>query len=71
MVMSENTFENLSDRELQVLCLLASGKKTCDIASGLSLSPSTVATYRSRALLKLNLRNSADLARFAAEHRLI
>lgn len=61
----------LSDRELQVLLLLAKGALTREVAHSLSLSMSTVETYRSRILRKLNLRTNADLARFSIKRGLI
>jgi DNA-binding NarL/FixJ family response regulator len=63
--------EILSDREYQVLCLLASGKGIKQIAGELSLSPPTVATYRARVLEKLNLSSTVDLVRYALEHGLV
>jgi two-component system invasion response regulator UvrY len=63
--------ESLSDRELQVLCLIAKGRKTKEIAEELCLSIKTVNTYRSRILGKLHLRNSADLTRFAIKNSLV
>lgn len=63
--------ELLSDREYQVLCLLASGKGAKEIAQELSLSPPTIATYRSRVLVKLGLSTTADLIRYALRYRLI
>ncbi len=63
--------QSLSDRELQVLCLIAKGRKSTEIAQELSLSIKTVNTYRARILVKLELRNSADLTRFAIENNLI
>jgi two-component system, NarL family, invasion response regulator UvrY len=63
--------EKLSDREYRVLCLLASGKGVSEIASELFLSPATVGTYRSRVLSKLNLKNTAELVRYAVEHGLL
>jgi DNA-binding NarL/FixJ family response regulator len=62
--------EILSDRELQVLRLLASGMRISDIAQDLSLSVKTVSTYRTRVLTKLNLESTADLIRYALEHGL-
>jgi DNA-binding NarL/FixJ family response regulator len=62
--------EALSDRELQVLRLLASGKRITDIAEDLSLSVKTISTYRSRILTKLNLESTADLIRYALERGL-
>lgn len=63
--------ETLSDRELQVVCMLASGKTVRDIGEELSLSIKTINTYRSRILKKLNLKNSAEITRFAIENRLV
>jgi two-component system invasion response regulator UvrY len=63
--------EKLSDREYRVLCLLASGKGVSEIAAELFLSPATVGTYRSRVLAKLSLSNTAELVRYAVEHRLL
>lgn len=63
--------ELLSDREYQVLCLLALGKGVSEIARDLSLSPKTVSTYRARILEKTRTRSNADLARYAIEHGLI
>jgi two-component system, NarL family, invasion response regulator UvrY len=63
--------EKLSDREFKVLCLLASGKGQTEIAHELFLSPATVGTYRSRILTKLELRNTAELIRYAVTHNLI
>jgi len=63
--------ELLSDREQQVLCLLASGKGIKEIAGGLCLSAPTVATYRARLLAKLSLSSTADLVRYALENGLI
>lgn len=60
----------LSDRELQVLRLLATGQTNNDIAATLSLSIKTVSTYRTRLLDKLNVGSSADLIRYAIEHHL-
>ncbi|MBS1605023.1 MAG: response regulator transcription factor, partial [Bacteroidetes bacterium] len=53
--------ESLSDREFEVLRLLASGSPVSEIAEKLSLSVTTVSTYRARILAKMNLRNNADL----------
>lgn len=61
----------LSDREMQVLLRLAKGATTREVSSSLSLSVSTVETYRSRILEKLNLRNNSDLTRFAIRRGLI
>lgn len=62
--------ETLSDRELHVLKLIAEGKPVSEIAEQLSLGITTVSTYRSRILMKLNLRTNADLVRYALENEL-
>lgn len=59
--------EDLSDRELQVLELIGRGLKTSDVAKRLDLSIKTVETYRQRIKVKLQLRDGADLARYAAQ----
>ena len=61
----------LSNRELQVLIRLAQGLSTREVAEALCLSASTVDTYRRRILEKLNLRNNADMTRFAIRRKLI
>lgn len=61
----------LSDREIQVLQRLAKGASTREVSKALHLSVSTVETYRSRILEKLNLRNNSDITRFAIRRRLI
>ena len=63
--------EVLSDREYQVLTLLASGKGIKEIALELSLSAPTIATYRSRVMTKLRLGSTVDLVRYALEHKLV
>lgn len=63
--------EILSDREFDVFKLLASGKAVSDIAAQLSLSATTVSTYRSRIMEKLHMRTNADLTRYALEKKLI
>ena len=62
--------QSLSDRELEVLEYLGSGKTVTDIADTLALSVKTVSTYRSRLLEKLQLKTTADLIRYAYEHGL-
>jgi two-component system, NarL family, invasion response regulator UvrY len=63
--------ERLSDREYQVLRLLAAGKTTTEIANDLSLSVKTVSTYRARILEKMDLRTSAELMRYVIAHQLV
>ena len=56
--------EHLSDRELEVMKMIAAGESLVDIAERLHLSPSTVTTYRTRILEKMNLKNNAELTRY-------
>jgi two-component system, NarL family, invasion response regulator UvrY len=63
--------ELLSDREFEVLCMLAVGKPVVEIALTLSLSESTVSTYRMRILQKMNLKNNSDLIHYGIEHGLV
>ncbi len=63
--------DTLSARELQVLKLLAQGNTNREIASMYNISIKTVDTYRFRLLKKLNLRNNAEISRFAIQNRLI
>ncbi len=62
--------QRLSDREHEVLRLLTAGRTVSEIAGELSLSVKTVSTYRSRLVEKLGLRSTADLVRYAIEHKL-
>ena len=57
--------ETLTDREFQVLCLLANGKKLKGIADELCLSINTISTYRSRILHKMDMESNADLIHYA------
>jgi two-component system, NarL family, invasion response regulator UvrY len=65
------THEYLSDREFEVLKMLAAGKSVSDISEQISLSVSTISTYRARIMTKLNLRTNADLTLYSFEHKLI
>lgn len=67
----EPAYEKLSDREYQIMWLLASGKTVGEIARQLFLSANTVSTYRARILKKINVRNNAELMRYAIRHQLI
>ena len=60
----------LSDREYQVLLMIASGKTVSDIAEEINLSVKTVSTYRTRILEKMNLKNNAELTRYAIQNQL-
>jgi DNA-binding NarL/FixJ family response regulator len=63
--------ETLSRRESQVMCLIASGKTVSEVARELALSVKTISTYRARILEKLNLRNNAELMRYAIKNQLV
>ncbi len=62
---------SLSNRELQVLCLIARGYKSSKISAELGLSTKTIETYRSRLMQKLCLQSDADICRFAYDNKLI
>ncbi|MSU62367.1 MAG: response regulator transcription factor [Pedosphaera sp.] len=63
--------EQLSDREFQVLCKIASGRTATQIAQDLGLSVKTVSTYRSRILEKMHKDNNAELTSYAIKNRLV
>lgn len=63
--------DRLSDREFQVLCLVADGKSSTEIARQLGLSVKTVSTFRSRIFEKLGLRSTAEMTRYAVAHGLV
>jgi DNA-binding NarL/FixJ family response regulator len=63
--------DKLSDREYQVLRMIASGLTVSGIATALGLSVKTVSTYRSRLLEKLQMRSNAEVMRYAIENRLM
>ncbi len=65
------THTTFSDRELHVFKLIVAGESLTAIASKLSLSVKTVSTYRSRILEKMNMKNNAQLVRYAIQHRLV
>lgn len=68
---SEKLHSTLSERELQTLMKIASGKRLSDIAEELMLSPKTVSVYRSRLLEKLKLTNNAELTVYAIRNELV
>lgn len=68
---SKQPHETLSDREFTVLKLLASGKSVSEIAESMFLSVTTVSTYRTRLLSKMNMKTNADLTLYAIENKLI
>jgi DNA-binding NarL/FixJ family response regulator len=63
--------ETLSDREYQVLQMIASGKTVTEIAEELNLSVKTISTYRARILEKMNMKTNAELTRYAFQNRLV
>ena len=63
--------QRLSDRELQTLVMIASGKRLSDIATDLVLSPKTVSVYRARVLEKLQLANNSELTVYAIRNGLV
>ncbi|HUB61646.1 MAG TPA: response regulator transcription factor [Puia sp.] len=63
--------EFLSDREYEVFKLLAAGRSVSEIGDKLSLSSTTISTYRSRVLTKMNMKTNADLTLYAVENNLL
>lgn len=63
--------EILSNREYEVMCLIAQGKSVGEIGDSLALSVKTVSTYRARILEKLDLRHNAEITRYAMKHGLV
>jgi len=63
--------DKLSDRELEVLKLIAGGESLVRIAEKLHLSPNTITTYRTRILEKMGMANNAELTRYAMENGLL
>ncbi len=68
---AQDPWESLSDREQEVLRLVALGHTSAEIADRLALSPKTVDTYRRRGMEKLGLKTRAGLVRFALQHGLL
>jgi len=63
--------EALSDREYQVMCMIASGKTVKEIGDELALSIKTISTYRTRILDKLNMKTNAELTHYAVKNNLV
>ena len=63
--------ETLSDREYQVMCMIASGKMAKEIAVELSLSVKTISTYRTRILEKMQMKNNAEITLYAVKQGLV
>jgi len=63
--------EGLSDREFEVMCLMASGNTGGQIAELLSLSDKTISTYRARILEKMGMKTNAELMHYAMQNKLV
>jgi two-component system, NarL family, invasion response regulator UvrY len=63
--------EKLSDREFQIMCMIACGKALKDIGEALCISGKTVSTYRTRILEKMEMKTNADIVSYALKHKLI
>jgi DNA-binding NarL/FixJ family response regulator len=63
--------ETLSDREFEVMCLIASGKTVGEIAEMLNLSDRTISTYRARILEKMGMKTSAEITHYAIQNKLV
>ncbi len=68
---SQSPFQDLSERELQVMMMVLEGRKTNEISESLCLSPKTISTYRHRLFTKLNIQSDVELARLAMNHNVI
>lgn len=63
--------ENLTNREFQIMCMIATGKTLTDIAQKLYLSKSTVGNHRANILKKLNIKTTSDICLYAIRNRLV
>ncbi len=63
--------QTLSNREYEVMCMIASGKTVKEIADDLSLSVKTISTYRARILEKMNMKNNAQITHYTIQQRLV
>lgn len=68
---SDESHKLLSDREFQIMMLISKGKSVSKISDELSLSPSTVSTYRARILEKMNMKNNAELMNYAIRQNIV
>ena len=69
--LNKSAYELLSNREFDVMKLLASGKSVSEIAEKLQLSVTTVSTYRTRVMIKTGLKTNSDLTKYALENQLL
>jgi len=67
----EMPHERLSDREYQVMCMIASGKTVKEIGAELNLSVKTISTHRARILRKMGMKNNAQLTHYAIKYQLV
>ncbi len=63
--------ETLSDREYQVMCMIASGKSVSTISKDLNLSVKTISTFRSHILRKMNMKDNAEITHYAIKNQLV
>ncbi len=63
--------ESLSDREYQVMCMIASGKSVSTISRDLNLSVKTISTFRSHILRKMNMKDNAEITHYAIKNQLV
>ena len=68
---AEASHSLLSDREFQIMLMIAGGKRVSQISDELSLSASTVSTYRARVLEKMNMKNNAELMNYAIRQNMV
>lgn len=68
---SKMLHETLSDREFHVMKMISEGKRLTEISDSLSLSITTISTYRSRVLEKMNMKTNAELTFYAIKHKLV
>ena len=67
----ESPHDALTDREFQVMCMIASGKSVSEIASELFLSVKTISTYRHRILSRMNMKNNSELTHYVIKNNLL
>ena len=67
----QSPFDGLSAREMEVMLMLADGRKIADIANIMHLSPKTIATYKYRIFDKLNTRSDVDMTRMALRYGVV
>ena len=68
---SELPHEQLTDREFQVLCMIASGKTVSEIGAELFLSVKTISTYRQRILEKMSMKNNSELTHYVIKNNIL